>query len=137
MKMRNLVLGSEQKRSQDGTFSAGFIMLAVIPSFLVILALATAMAGGLSCAIQAMVHRNAMILAYPLLEEDANMLFQEEVMAAWHKDTDDESYEKLVSTRNIGSYVLLVKELRHKATGKVLINRLEFIPIDYSNDHES
>ena len=136
MTKQNLVLGSEQKEPQKRNPSSGFIMLTVIPLFLVILALATAMAGCLSCSIRAMVHRNEMIQAYPLLEDD-DEIWKEKVLTAWPGDADDETYEKFVSTRNVGPYVLLVKELRHKMTGKVFMNRLEFIPMDNSDDHKS
>ena len=59
------------------------------------------------------------------------------MLSAWHKIPNDTVYEKFVSTRNIGPYILLVKEFRHKTTGKVLVNRLEFIPIEKYNDHKS
>ena len=111
-------------------------MLAMIPAFLAILAFATAMTGYVSCSMQAMVHRNKMIQAYSLLEDD-DMTWKEEVLSAWHKNLDDETYETVVSIQSMGPYNLLVKELRDKITGKVLVNRLEFIPIEKSDGHKS
>ena len=49
----------------------------------------------------------------------------------------DKDYEKVVSIQKAGPYILLVKEMRNKTTGKVLVNRLEFIPIDKEDDHTS
>jgi hypothetical protein len=135
--MKNITLfEATRKATKKDNVSAGFIMLAMIPAFLVILAFATAIAGCVSCSMQAMVHRNEIVQTYPLLEDD-DTTWQEEVLSAWHKNEDDNIYEKVISTRSMGPYVLLIKEFRNKVTGKVLVNRLEFIPIEKSNDHKS
>ena len=136
MKNQKFLLDTVREKSKEDNFSAGFIMLAMIPAFLAILAFATAMTGYVSCSMQAMVHRNKMIQAYSLLEDD-NMTWKEEVLSAWHKNLDDETYETVVSIQSMGPYNLLVKELRDKITGKVLVNRLEFIPIEKSDGHKS
>ena len=136
MKKQKFLLDTVREKSKEDNFSAGFIMLAMIPAFLAILAFATAMTGYVSCSMQAMVHRNKMIQAYSLLEDD-DMTWKEEVLSAWHKNPDDETYETVVSIQSMGPYNLLVKELRDKITGKVLVNRLEFIPIEKSDGHKS
>ena len=135
--MKNITLfEATRKATKKDNVSAGFIMLAMIPAFLVILVFATAIASCVSCSMQAMVHRNEIVQAYPLLEDD-DTTWQEEVLSAWHKNQDDNIYEKVISTRSMGPYVLLIKEFRNKVTGKVLVNRLEFIPIEKCNDHKS
>ena len=132
----NTLFEAARKVTKKDNFSAGFIMLAMIPAFLVILAFATAITGCVSCSMLAMAHRNEIVQAYPLLEDD-DTAWQEEALSAWHKNQDDNIYEKVISTRSVGPYVLLVKEFRNKVTGKTLVNRLEFIPIEKSNDHKS
>jgi len=37
----------------------------------------------------------------------------------------------------VGPYILLVKEMRHKTTGKKLVNHMEFLPIGKTDDHAS
>lgn len=77
-----------------------------------------------------------MMQAYSLLEdEDAG--WQDEVLSAKWKNTYGQNYEKVVSTQEVGPYILLVKEVRCKTTGNILANRLEFIPIGKADDHES
>ena len=122
--------------SQATERSSGFIMLLMIPIFLAILTLATAITGCISCSILAMAHRNEMIQAYSLLEDESAAWSEEAISAEW-KDLYENDYEKGVSTQKVGPYILLVKEMRNKTTGKVLVNRLEFLPIDKKDDHTS
>ena len=136
MKQKNAVLKTEQNGLQSGKNAEGFILLAMIPVFLVLLAFATAITGCVSCSIQAMAHRNEMMQAYSLLEDD-DAGWQDEVLSAKWKNTYGRNYEKVVSTQEVGPYILLVKEVRCKTTGKILVNRLEFIPIGKANDHAS
>ena len=126
---------TNQKGLKQEKYSEGFIIL-MIPVFLATLAFATAITGYISCSIQAMAHRNERIQAYSLLEDD-DTKWQEEALSAKWKDAYEKDYEKVVSTRKAGPYILLVKEMRNKATGKVLVNRLEFIPIERADDRES
>ena len=77
-----------------------------------------------------------MLQAYPLLEDDSTAWRNEALPDEW-RNVYENGYEKVVSTQKAGPYVLLVKEMRNKTTGKVLVNRLEFIPIDKENDHKS
>ena len=136
MKQKNAVLKTEQIGLQSGKNSNGFIVLVMIPVFLAILTFATAITGCISCSIQAMAHRNEMMQAYSLLEED-DAGWQDEALPAKWKNTYEQNYEKVVSTQEVGPYILLVKEIRCKTTGKVLVNRLEFIPIGKADDHAS
>ena len=117
--------------SQATERSSGFIMLLMIPIFLAVLTFATAITGCISCSIQAMTHRKEMLQAYSLLEDDSSA-WRNEVKNVYEKD-----YEKVVTTQKTGPYILLVKEMRNKTTGKVLVNRLEFIPIGKEDDHTS
>ena len=135
MKLQNAIMETNQKGLRPEKYSEGFIIL-MIPAFLAVLAFATAVTGCISCSIQAMAHRNERIQAYSLLEDD-DAKWQEEVISAKRKDVNEQDYEKVVSTRKAGPYILRVKEMRNKATGKVLVNRLEFIPIEKSDDHAS
>ena len=122
--------------SQATERSSGFIMLLMIPIFLATLTFATAMTGYLSCSIQAMAHRNEMLQAYSLLGDDSTAWLNEILSDEW-KNVYENDYEKVISTHKAGPYILLVKEMRNKTTGKVLVNRLEFIPIDKEDDHTS
>ena len=77
-----------------------------------------------------------MLQAYSLLEDDSAAWLNEALSGEW-KNVYENDYEKVVTTQKIGPYILLVKEMRNKTTGKVLVNRLEFIPIDKENGHTS
>ena len=77
-----------------------------------------------------------MLQAYSLLEDDNTAWLNEAVSGEW-KNVYENDYEKVVSTQKAGPYILLVKEMRNKTTGKILVNRLEFIPIDKKDDHTS
>ena len=83
-----------------------------------------------------MAHRNEMMQAYSLLEDD-EAVWQEEALSAKWKNVYKTDYEKIMSTQKVGPYILLVKEMRNKMTGKVLVNRLEFIPIVITDDFSS
>ncbi len=122
--------------SQATERSSGFIMLLVIPIFLATLTIATAMTGYLSCSIQAMAHRNEILQAYSLLEDDSTTWLNETLPDEW-KNVYENDYKKVIFTQKVGPYILLVKEMRNKTTGKVLVNRLEFIPIGKEDDHKS
>ena len=136
MKQNKAVLKTEQIGLQSGKSSKGFIILVMIPVFLAILTFATAITGCISCSIQAMAHRNEMMQAFSLLEDD-DTGWQDEVLSANWKNTYEQNYEKVVSTQEVGPYILLVKEIRYKTTGKIVVNRLEFIPIGKTDDHAS
>ena len=136
MKPQIVSLKIEKTESQATERSSGFIMLLMIPIFLVTLTFATAITGCISCSIQAMAHRNEMLQAYSLLEDDNTAWLNEAVSGEW-KNVYENDYEKVVSTQKAGPYILLVKEMRNKTTGKILVNRLEFIPIGKKNDHTS
>ena len=122
--------------SQATERSSGFIMLLMIPIFLATLTFATAMTGYLSCSIHAMAHWNEMLQAYSLLEDDSTAWLNETLSDEW-KNVYENDYENVISTQKAGPYILLVKEMRNKTTGKVLVNRLEFIPIGKEDDHKS
>ena len=123
--------------SQATERSSGFIMLLVIPIFLAILTFATAITGCISCSILAMEHRNEILQAYSILEDDSTA-WRNEVLSDEWKNVYENDYEKTVSMQKAGPYIILVKEMRNKTTGKVLVNRLEFIPIDdKEDDHAS
>ena len=126
----------QKKECQSGNKTEGYILMMMIPVFLTILAFATSVAGCISCSIQAMAHRNEIIQAYSLLEDD-EATWQDEAVAAKWKNTCERDYEKVISTQKVGPYILLVKEMRNKTTGEVLVNRLEFIPIEKADDRES
>lgn len=136
MKQHNQFLKANQKNLATGKKTEGFVIMMMIPLFLEILAFATAMTGCITCSIQAMAHRNEMIQAYSILEDD-NADWQNEIRSVSWKEKQDGDYEKVISTRKAGPYTLLVKEMRDKTTGKVLVNYQEFIPIEKADDCKS
>ena len=136
MKQKNPFSEKEKKKSQATERLSGFIMLLMIPIFLAVLTFATAITGCISCSIQAMTHRKEMLQAYSLLEDDSSAWRNEVLPGEW-RNVYENDYEKVVSTQKAGPYILLVKEMRNKTTGKVLVNRLEFIPIGKEDDHTS
>ena len=136
MKQHNQFLKANQKNLAAGKKTEGFVIMMMIPLFLEILAFATAMAGCITCSIQAMAHRNEMMQAYSLLEED-DAGWQDEALPAKWKNAYEQDYEKVVSTQEVGPYILLVKEIRCKKTGRVLVNYQEFIPIEKADDCKS
>ena len=136
MEQKKTFSGKEKTESRATERSSGFIMLLMIPIFLVTLTFATAITGCIACSIQAMTHRKEMLQAYSLLEDDSSAWRNEVLPGEW-RNVYENDYEKVVSTQKAGPYILLVKEMRNKTTGKVLVNRLEFIPIDKENGHTS
>ena len=136
MKQKNPFSEKEKKESQATERLSGFIMLLMIPIFLAVLTFATAITGCISCSIQAMTHRKEMLQAYSLLEDDSSAWRNEVLPGEW-RNVYENDYEKVVSTQKAGPYILLVKEMRNKTTGEVLVNRLEFIPIGKEDDHTS
>ena len=96
MKQNKAVLKTEQIGLQSGKSSKGFIILVMIPVFLAILTFATAITGCISCSIQAMAHRNEMIQAYSILEDD-NADWQNEIRSVSWKEIQDGDYEKVSS----------------------------------------
>ena len=136
MKQQNMMLGTGQNRFQPGNNVEGFIILIMIPVFLALLAFATAITCCISYSIQAMAHRNEMMQAYSLLE-DEDVVWQDEAFPATWKNTYVQDYERVVCTQKAGPYILLVTEMRNKTTGEVLVNRLEFIPIEKADGRES
>ena len=127
MKQKNTILKNYRKRLRPGKTAEGFITVMMIPAFLTLLGFATAIAGSVSYSIQAMTHRNEMMQAYSLLEDD-EVTWQDKALSA---------KERVVSTQKVGPYILLIKEMRHKTTGKTLVNRMEFIPIGKIDDNAS
>ncbi len=77
-----------------------------------------------------------MLQAYSLLEDDSTTWLNETLPDEW-KNVYENDYKKVIFTQKVGPYILLVKEMRNKTTGKVLVNRLEFIPIGKEDDHKS
>ncbi len=136
MKQKKPFSGREKTEFQATERLSGFIMLLMIPLFLAVLSFATAITGCISCSIQAMTHRKEMLQAYSLLEDDSSAWRNEVLLGEW-RNVYENDYEKVVSTQKAGPYILLVKEMRNKTTGKVLVNRLEFLPIDKEDDHTS
>lgn len=136
MKQQAVFYGMNQQGPASGNKSEGFITVVIIPLFMAILVFATAITGYISCSIHAMAHRNEMMQAYSLLEDD-DVDWQEKALPGERRTLYEEDYEKVVSTQKAGPYVILVKEIRNKITGKVLVNRLEFIPIEKTNGQTS
>ena len=108
----------------------------LFPLFLIILMIGTVVAASLSYAVHVLSYRNAVVQAYSALE-DSNLLWQERALPESWKNIDLSAYEQVVSTRNVGPYILLVKEIRNKKTGQILINRLEIMPIGKADVHDS
>ena len=136
MKQQKTFWKTNQTELSSVKKSEGYIILMMIPVFLTILAFATSVAGCISCSIKAMAHWNEMMQAYSLLEND-EAVWQKEALSAKWKNVYETDYEKIMSTQKVGPYILLVKEMRNKMTGKVLVNRLEFIPIVITDDLSS
>lgn len=136
MKQKNTILDNYRKRLRPGKTAEGFITVMMIPAFLTLLGFATAIAGSVSYSIQAMTHRNEMMQAYSLLEDD-EVTWQDKALSAKWEEMYKTDYERVVSTQKLGPYILLIKEMRHKTTGKTLVNRMEFIPIGKSDDNAS
>ena len=136
MKQKNTILKNYRKRLRPGKTAEGFITVMMIPAFLMLLGFATAIASSVSYSIQAMTHRNEMMQAYSLLEDD-EVTWQDKALSAKWEEMYKTDYERVVSTQKVGPYILLVKEMRHKTTGKKLVNHMEFLPIGKTDDHAS
>lgn len=136
MKQKNTILKNYRKRLRPGKTAEGFITVMMIPAFLTLLGFATAIAGSVSYSIQAMTHRNEMMQAYSLLEDD-EVTWQDKALSAKWEEMYKTDYERVVSTQKVGPYILLIKEMRHKTTGKTLVNHMEFIPIGKTGDDAS
>jgi hypothetical protein len=136
MKQKNTILKNYRKRLRPGKTAEGFITVMMIPAFLTLLGFATAIAGSVSYSIQAMTHRNEMMQAYSLLEDD-EVTWQDKALSAKWEELYKTDYERVVSTQKVGPFILLIKEMRHKTTGKTLVNHMEFIPIGKTGDDAS
>lgn len=121
------VLGRNNKKSQTGKDSSGFIVITIIPVFLIMLSMITATIGCLSYVTQVMNLRNRLLICDWLLEDENGSIFQE-ALPNLYEQYKEEILEKNISRRNYGPYILITKELRNKNTGKVIMNRFEFKP---------
>jgi len=121
------VLGRNNKKSQTGKDSSGFIVITIIPVFLIMLSMITATMGCLSYVTQVMNLRNRLLICDWLLEDENGSMFQE-ALPNLYEQYKEEILEKNISRRNYGPYILITKELRNKNTGKVIMNRFEFKP---------
>ncbi len=121
------VLGRNNKKSQTGKDSSGFIVITIIPVFLIMLSMITATMGCLSYVTQVMNLRNRLLICDWLLEDENGSMFQE-ALPNLYEQYKEEILENNISRRNYGPYILITKELRNKNTGKVIMNRFEFKP---------
>ncbi|MBQ7416926.1 MAG: hypothetical protein IJV18_02325 [Acidaminococcaceae bacterium] len=121
------VLGRNNKKSQTGKDSSGFIVITIIPVFLIMLSMITATMGCLSYVTQVMNLRNRLLICDWLLEDENGSMFQE-ALSNLYEQYKEEILENNISRRNYGPYILITKELRNKNTGKVIMNRFEFKP---------
>ncbi len=121
------VLGRNNKKSQTGKDSSGFIVITIIPVFLIMLSMITATMGCLSYITQVMNLRNRLLICDWLLEDENGSMFQE-TLPNLYEQYKEEILENNISRRNYGPYILITKELRNKNTGKVIMNRFEFKP---------
>jgi hypothetical protein len=115
---------------------SGFFLLMLFPLFLIILMTGTVVAASLSYAMRTLSCRDMAVQAYSALE-DSSLLWQERALSDSWKSIDLSAYEQVVSTRNVGPYILLIKEIRNRKTGQVLVNRLEIMPIGKADVHGS
>ena len=121
------VLGRNNKKSQTEKDSSGFIVITIIPVFLIMLSMITATMGCLSYVTQVMNLRNRLLICDWLLEDENGSMFQE-ALPNLYEQYKEEILENNISRRNYGPYILIIKELRNKNTGKVIMNRFEFKP---------
>ena len=121
------VLGRNNKKSQTEKDSSGFIVITIIPVFLIMLSMITATMGCLSYVTQVMNLRNRLLICDWLLEDENGSMFQE-ALPNLYEQYKEEILENNISRRNYGPYILITKELRNKNTGKVIMNRFEFKP---------
>ena len=130
------VLGRNNKKSQTGKDSAGFIVITIIPVFLIMLSMITATMGCLSYVTQVMNLRNRLLICDWLLEDENGSMFQE-ALPILYEQYKEEILEENISRRNYGPYILIIKELRNKNTGKVIMNRFEFKPEEKTDVRKS
>ncbi len=130
------VSGRNNKKSQTGKDSAGFIVITIIPVFLIMLSMITATMGCLSYVTQVMNLRNRLLICDWLLEDENGSMFQE-ALPILYEQYKEEILEENISRRNYGPYILIIKELRNKNTGKVIMNRFEFKPEEKTDVRKS
>ena len=130
------VSGRNNKKSQTGKDSAGFIVITIIPVFLIMLSMITATMGCLSYVTQVMNLRNRLLICDWLLEDENGSMFQE-ALPNLYEQYKEEILENNISRRNYGPYILITKELRNKNTGKVIMNRFEFKPEEKTDVRKS
>lgn len=130
------VSGRNNKKSQTGKDSAGFIVITIIPVFLIMLSMITATMGCLSYVTQVMNLRNRLLICDWLLEDENGSMFQE-ALSNLYEQYKEEILENNISRRNYGPYILIIKELRNKNTGKVIMNRFEFKPEEKTDVRKS
>lgn len=130
------VLGRNNKKSQTGKDSSGFIVITIIPVFLIMLSMITATMGCLSYVTQVMNLRNRLLICDWLLEDENGSMFQE-ALPNLYEQYKEEILENNISRRNYGPYILITKELRNKNTGKVIMNRFEFKPEEKTDVRKS
>ncbi|MBQ5344122.1 MAG: hypothetical protein J6F33_02855 [Acidaminococcaceae bacterium] len=130
------VSGRNNKKSQTGKDSAGFIVITIIPVFLIMLSMITATMGCLSYVTQVMNLRNRLLICDWLLEDENGSMFQE-ALPKLYEQYKEEILEENISRRNYGPYILIIKELRNKNTGKVIMNRFEFKPEEKTDVRKS
>ena len=130
------VLGRNNKKSQTGKDSSGFIVITIIPVFLIMLSMITATMGCLSYVTQVMNLRNRLLICDWLLEDENGSMFQE-ALPKLYEQYKEEILEENISRRNYGPYILIIKELRNKNTGKVIMNRFEFKPEEKTDVRKS
>ena len=130
------VLGRNNKKSQTGKDSSGFIVITIIPVFLIMLSMITATMGCLSYVTQVMNLRNRLLICDWLLEDENGSMFQE-ALPKLYEQYKEEILEENISRRNYGPYILIIKELRNKNTGKVIMNRFDFKPEEKTDVRKS
>jgi len=130
------VLGRNNKKSQTGKDSSGFIVITIIPVFLIMLSMITATMGCLSYVTQVMNLRNRLLICDWLLEDENGSVFQE-ALPKLYEQYKEEILEENISRRNYGPYILIIKELRNKNTGKVIMNRFDFKPEEKTDVRKS
>ena len=130
------VLGRNNKKSQTGKDSSGFIVITIIPVFLIMLSMITATMGCLSYVTQVMNLRNRLLICDWLLEDENGSMFQE-ALPNLYEQYKEEILENNISRRNYGPYILITNELRNKNTGKVIMNRFEFKPEEKTDVRKS
>ena len=123
----------DKKKIKVRKKTSGFIVLSAFPTFLVLLMLGTVIAGSVSYGIRVLSYRNKMEQAYSALEDDSS-LWQENICQVPGKEENGVRHERVVTKRTIGPYILIVKEIRNKDTGQILINRQEFLPIGKADE---